>query len=281
MHNDPRTCALAVRVPRFIGVILLVLGAAAVFQSSRVLSTFFLEFVVQTLRTPGAEALEPYDFCWGTMRWGRSAADFSMVLAGFFLIAIGQLLVLPGTLSRVANKAGGSLPKIALIAAAVMTILAGACLLLISTSIIQAFGVIATVGGADPVALGESLPILATRVFTACFAGAQFLIIVAAFRGGLPSPPPARILTIIALCSAICLFGFALLIGFIRVFPVALLTDLDKIRTIGDPAAISGQISLVLHTMCLAAAVLALSGILLLIATVLTTRTSPASGMPS
>jgi hypothetical protein len=266
------------RVPRFIGVILLVLGAAAVIQSSRVLSTLFLDVVVQILRPPGGEALESYDYFWGTMRWGRSAADFSMVSAGFLLIAIGQLLVLPGTLSRSATKAGGSLPKIAMIVAAGLTILAGACLLLISTTIMQVFGVLATVGSVDPVQFGESLPILATRVFTACLAGAQFFIIVAAFRGGLTSPPAARIQTIIALCAAICLSGFALLTGFIRIFPVALLTDYDAIRATGDPVAVARQVSLALNTMCLAAPLLALSGILLLVASLLTSRTSPVSG---
>ena len=257
------------RVPRFIGAILLLVGAAAVIQSSRVLSTFFLEIVVQTIRTPGAEALEPFDFFWGTMRWGRTAADFSMVLAGFFLIAVGQLLVLPGTLSRITAGAGEWLPKFALIGAAVMTIIAGACLLLISTTMMREFGAIATAGSVDPVYLGESLPILATRVFTACFAGAQLFIIVAAFRVGPSSPPPVRIQTIMALGSAICLLGFSGLIGFVRIFPVAMLTDYGAIRTTADPASLAGQISLALKTMCLAAPLLALSGILLLIASLL------------
>lgn len=49
-----------------------------------------------------------------------------------------------------------------------------------------------------------------------------------------------------------------------------MLTDYEAIRTTADPASLAGHISLALRTMCLAASVLALSGILPLIASLLT-----------
>ena len=77
------------------GAVLLVLGVVAIAISSRVLSTFLLEVVAQTIRSDTTRALEPFDYSWGTMHWGQVSSHYSILCVGLFLIAIGQFLVLP------------------------------------------------------------------------------------------------------------------------------------------------------------------------------------------
>jgi hypothetical protein len=253
------------------GTFMLALGSAAVMDSALVLSTFVLEIVTQTIGPPDAQVLEPFEFSWGTMHWGHMERDYSTVVAGFFLIAIGQLLILPGTLSRIAGN-GRSLPTFSMMAAALLTIMAGGSLLLASIAIIQALGVIATSGAADPVSLGESMPVLAIRIFTGCLAAAQALIIVAAVTSGHPSPAPPKSRILFSLASVVFLFGFAALIAFNRIGPIRELSNYEAMLKAADPQMIATQISLALKTLWLASPLLLASGITLLIPTLLPVR---------
>ena len=256
------------------GAVLLVLGLVAIAISSRVLSTFILEIVAQTIRSDTTRALEPFDFSWGTMYWGQGASHYSILCAGFFLIAIGQFLVLPAAVGRIKSPSvlnPSKLPKVAMIGASILTVLAALSFLLVAVGTRSAFWTLAMTSVADPVNLGENLPVRTNGVFMISLVVAQLLILVAAFAAphtntGSPSRGgEARVLTFGA-CG--CLLLFALLIAFARLGPIAVLADVEALRSTGGPTPtmIAGQLSLALNIMMLASPLLAASGILSLVA---------------
>ena len=253
------------------GAFLLVLGTVAVATNSRVLSTFLLECVVQTIRPDSTQVLEPYEFSWGTMYWGRVPSEYSILCAGLFLLAIGQFLILPAAVRRIKYSSVSSppkLPKIAMAGASILTLLAAASFLLIPVITKNAFGTLATTGVADPVTLAEDLPVRSNGVFMISLVAAQLLILVAAFTApnsgtSTPSPAAGKALSFAA-CA--CLFLFAVLIAFTRLGPIRVLADVESLMSPADPAMVAGQIILALNTMLLASPLLAASAILSLFA---------------
>jgi hypothetical protein len=254
------------------GAVLLVLGIVAIANSSRVLSTFLLEVVAQTIRSDTTRALEPFDYSWGTMHWGQVSSHYSILCVGLFLIAFGQFLILPAAVGRIKSSAvlnPSKFPKVALIGASILTVLAAVSFLLIAIVTRNALGTLAMTSIADPVNLGEDLPVRTNGVFMICLVVAQLLILVAAFAAphtntGSPSRGgEARVLTFGA-CG--CLLLFALLIAFARLGPIAVLADVEALRSAGHPTMIAGQLSLALNIMMLASPLLGASAILSLLA---------------
>jgi hypothetical protein len=266
------------------GAILLALGAAAVATSSRVLSTFVLELVVQTLDLQSAQSLEPYEFSWGTMYWGRMPSDYSILCAGLLLIAVGQLLVLPPAIRRINILPASKLPKIAMIGASILTLLSAASFLLIPIFTMNAFGTLATTGVADPVSLAEDLPIRSNGVFKISLVAAQLLILIAALsapNSATRSASPAG--RVLPWASCACLFLFAAMVAYTRLGPIRTLADFESLASTADPAMIAGQINLALKVMLFATPLLAASAALSLLAALLspTSCTSGHSGEPS
>jgi len=260
------------RLRLIVGILLLVLGAAAVVMFARVLSTFLLEMVVDTLDSNEASDLPSYEFSWGTMEWGNMTRDFSAVTVGLVLIAFGQFLVLPAAIVRPGSK----VRQCALIGASVMTLIAAVSYFFVPLSAIRAFGILAESGVADPVFLGEQLAVRANGVFTGCLVGAQVLFIVAALTAGRPvdggsaTRPAGNLLLAWLACT--CTALFALLIVFVWLVPMRTLADFGEVTTASDPAEIARVISLALRTMLLATPLLVISGILVLIAGLLRQR---------
>jgi hypothetical protein len=255
------------------GTLLLVLGMAAVVMSARVLSTFLLEIVVATLDADTSLEIPPCDFSWGTMVWGNMTRDFSTVAVGLVMIGIGQSLVVPAAILR----GESALQRGALIGAAVMTLVAAGSYFFVPRSTIQAFGMLAETGAADPVFMGEQMAVGANRMFVGCLVVAQLLIIVAAVVAGRPDEdarsarPLGKLLLVRVGSSCAVLFGLSIV--FVRLVPLRMMTEfLGPAMTAADPAELARLIQQALRTMLLAAPLLAASGILWLIATLLPDR---------
>lgn len=258
------------------GILLLVLGAAAVAMSARVLSTFLLEIVVQTIDSDPGREIPPYEFSWGMMEWGNMARDFSMVAAGLMLIGLGQFLVIPGAVVH----GGSGLQRSTLVGAAVMTLVAAASYFLVPFSAMRTFGMLASSGAPDPGFLGEELAVLPGRVFVGCLAAAQLLFVAAALMGArsgddAPAERPAgKLLLVRAACTCVLLFGLAIL--FVRLVPVRMIAEFPGTGGAADPAKLAGLISQALRTMLFATPLLVISGVLVLIASLLPKRRSDA-----
>jgi len=261
------------------GACLLLLGVALIAINYRVLATFLLDVVVQTISPDTDEVLESYDFTWGTMRWGRFATEFFMLCGGLFLIAVGQFFVLPITVRQIKSSTippGAKPARITMVVASLLALLAAAAFVWIPYTIMQAFGLIATMGSVDPVFLAESLPVRSSLVFMIALVGAQLLLLVSAFIAPAsrvsPSLPSGRALSIAA-CS--CLLLFALLMGYISLGPIRFLADtaslMDSASPV-DPATLAAEISRGLHLMLLASPLLFVSAVLTFIAVLIPTK---------
>ena len=252
------------RARLLVGSLLLIVGAGLLVVSSRVLATFLLDVVVQTLQ-PG-EGPEPYDFSWGTMHWGRAAADFTLLSAGCVILGVGHLFVLPPVVHRLKSAAGGSrttLLKLALASASVLMLLAAGSFLLIPLITKQAFGALSVAGAADPVSLAEDLPVLSSSIFMVCLVAAQFLIVLAA--SSVPEPGPVEtsaVGKVASAASSACLLLFALLITLIRMGPVSAFDMISKGGGQADPAALAVEITHAVNLMFAGGPLLALAAIL-------------------
>lgn len=254
------------RVRLLAGVLLLLVGAGLVAFSHRVLATFFLDVVVQSLQSETGEALEPYDFPWGTMHWGRSAVDFTIMCAGIVLLALGQILVAPPVIRQIRSATPGNssmFPRLAMVGSAVVMLLAAGTFLLIPSMTKSALGTMAVVGAADPVSLAGDLPILASRMFMVCLVLSQVLVALAAFA----VPPPG--LGVVPRHGAVLAYGaggflslFAILISAIRFGPVQTLSGLVDEGDRANPVELAVEISKTINLMFAAGPLLAAAAIL-------------------
>ena len=258
------------------GALLLLAGAALVVLNHRVLATFLLELVVQTITADSTTAMEPYNFSWGTMHWGCIPNKISALCAGLFLLAIGQFLVFPGAIPRLkatVTTPGSGLPHFALVGASLLALVAAAAYLLIPYTTMQTVGVVATMGAADPVSLAESLPVRSSQVFMVALVGSQLLLLVAAFTAPAPGAvtpmPGGRAMSI---ASCIGLFLFAVLLTFVCLGPVRFLYNAVQTGNAADPTMLAGKISLAIRVMLLASPVLFVSAVLMLVAVLVSPR---------
>jgi hypothetical protein len=261
---DSRNAGSRIRI--FVGALLLVVGSGCVAVSARVLSTFLLDVVVRAIKPDKGPALEPYDFSWGTMHWGRSSADFTTLCTGLLLIAVGQALVLPALIHRIKAAPADTrrtFPKLWVAGASVLTLFSAVSFLLIPSITRSAFGTIAVVGAVDPVSLAEDLPVRSSQVFMVCLLAAQLLLVMAVFTmpksGPIGSAPGGKGLSFAA-CS--CLLLFALALAAIRLGPVLAFADVGVAGGSSDPGEIAGQIALVIHLMMAAGVLLAAAAVL-------------------
>lgn len=256
------------RIRLVVGILLLLLGAVEVVMFARVLSTFLLEIVMQTIDIDQGQEIPPYEFSWGLMEWGNMTRDFAMVAGGLVLIGIGQLLVVPPAVVR----GGSKLQRGALIGAAVMTLVAGVSFFIVPFTAMRVFGMLATTGAADPVFMGESMAVRASQVFAVCLAAAQLLLMVGVLAGGrgdaVPAGRPAGRLMLVR-AAGTCVLVFALAIVIVGLGPVRMMADYHGSVTAADPAKLAGLIMLALRAMLFASPMLVISGILCLIAGVL------------
>lgn len=249
-----------------IGSLLLVTGAGLVAFNSRVLSTFFIDVVIQTVVPDPRQPIEPFDFSWGTMHVGHAPADFSRLCAGLMLIAIAHFLVTSIVLQRIRSAAPGirrTIPKLAMVAASFMTLLAAGSFLLIPVITKGAFSSLAVAGAVDPAALGEDLPVLSSRIFMVCLVAAQILLVLAIFTvpqsghvGGIASGG------IVVPASCACLLLFALLITVIRFGPVRVFSDVAVSGLQSDPVEMARQCVLTVKLMIAASPLLAAAAVL-------------------
>jgi hypothetical protein len=176
------------------------------------------------------------------------------------------MFVLPPVVHRLKSSAGGSsttLPKLAMAAASVLTLLAAGSFLLIPLITKQAFGALSVAGAADPVSLAEDLPVLSSRIFMVCMVAAQILIVLAAFSVPKPGPVETSALgKVVAVASCVCLLLFALMITFIRIGPVGAFEMISKGGGQAAPAALAGEITLAVNLMFAGGPLLALAAIL-------------------
>jgi hypothetical protein len=252
-----------------LGGLLLIAGSVLLVLSTRVLSTFLLDVVVQAL-LPG-ESPEPYDFSWGTMEWGRSARDFTMLCAGFASLTIGQILIIPRTIRRLRSAGIGSLkslPGLALVGASALSILAAGSFVLIPIFTKQALGVLSLTGAADPVSLAEDLPVLSSRVFMASLVAAQILILLAVCR--LPEPEAksdnSSAGSVAAWTSGFCLLVCAVLLVIIRLGPIAVFATIGSSGGLADPTALAAEITQAIQLLFVCGALIGLSAILMSVA---------------
>ncbi len=122
-------------------------------------------------------------------------------------------------------------------------------------------------GAADPVALGEDLPVLSSQIFMVCLVAVQILILLAIFT--LPKSSPVRISQsgrMLSLAACACVLLFALLMTIIRLGPVRVFTDLDGSVSAADVSETAGQIVLVVNLMFAGGPLLVAAAILTTIA---------------
>ena len=264
------------RMPLFVGGLMLVLGSAALVIGGGVLATFVLELVSRTISPGKAELLESVEYSWGTMTWGHMGSDYTLVAVAFVLLAVGHFLILPATIGRIkAPDAGPSLlPKLALVGASVLTLLAAASFLYMAIAMRNTFGTLAATGVADPMSLGESLPVRTSRVFVVSLVAAQVLVLVAAVAVARKpvSDSPIQVRSILAMLS--CIFFAFLAMGIVstRLGPIQSFNNLITSGSAGDPAMLAGEISYFINMLLLAAPVLGVSAILSLLAVLIPAR---------
>jgi hypothetical protein len=239
-------------------VVLLLLGAGLVAWSHRVLATFFLDVVVLSLQPGG---LEPYDFSWGTMTWGRSAVDFTLLCAGFVALALGQWLVLPGLVGRLKRA------KAIAVAAGVLMLVGAIAFAFIPINVKSIFSTLTVAGAVDPLSFAEELPVMACRVFAGCWVVAHVLLAMAALVAVRGEATAGR-MNGLAVAAGGSGAMVALLLVAIHIGPVRVFTGIVTAQGQMDPAELAGQLSLAIHLLFAAWPVL-LAGAVLMILTAL------------
>ena len=252
------------------GALLLLLGTGAVARSALVLSTFLLDLVAGTISSKPVTELEPFDYSWGTMKWGTMGADFPWLAAGLALMVVGQFWIVPSTVGRIRlarTENAARLAKLAMIAASVLTAVAAASFLLIPVLTKSAFGVLATTGVVDPVQFGEDLPVRSNMVFVCTLMGAQFLVLVAAFAApGERAEATHRTGTVLAVAG--CASFAAFTVGIVSTYlgPIRSISEVLGSGSAADPVALAMKISQGLNLMIMASPFLAVAAVLWLLA---------------
>jgi hypothetical protein len=238
------------RITVVLGILLLLAGAGLVAWSHRVLATFFLDGVVLSLQPGG---MEPYEFSWGTMVWGRSGVDFTVLCGGFVALALGQLLVAP----RLGQLRGA---KWVAAAAGVLMLAAALAFVWIPIATKGAFGTIAVAGAVDPLAMAEDMPVMASRVFAGLLVLSQVMLAVAAWVG---APGPASgAASKLAYAAGGCGVLVAVLLLAIRLGPLRVFLDIVEAPGTIEAADLAKQVSLTIQLL-FAVSPLLLAGALL------------------
>jgi hypothetical protein len=168
---------MLLRLTLVTGIIFIVIGVLLLFSSGEILATFILDLVVGTISKEALTDLPPYEYSWGIKHWGLMNEELVRAAVGLLVLAAGQMLLLPPLVmkSKGLGRAGVIVSMVVIGFSAILFVF-------VPISIKQAFGMIASTGAVDPVALGDMIHVNMNFLSKIAMLIAESIIVLSALR---------------------------------------------------------------------------------------------------
>lgn len=156
-----------------VSCLLMVAGLFLFARDGRIFATFLLDLIVGTISSAPQPDLPPHEYSWGAKEWGKMNAEMAGSAIGAMLMAVGYVLLMP-VLAPPARGAG----RAGLYVSSSLMVISGLLWMWVALSLYGSMRMMAGYGVANPVQLGEDMPVRAADLGRFGLVGAMAVLVI-------------------------------------------------------------------------------------------------------